>query len=62
MNIIPYSTAPLAARRQLIAAIVKSFTAFPRARSSAKHPSSEREPANATNLTPASILVYPIAR
>jgi hypothetical protein len=62
MSIIPHSTAPLPARRQLIAAIVTAFTAVPFARVRAQHRSSEREPSTSAKMAPASILVSPIAR
>lgn len=62
MNIVPYSTAPLTARQQLIAAIVKAFTAFPRARARGRQHSSGRKPSTSANLTPTSILVSPLNR
>ena len=62
MTIIPISTAPLPARRQLIAAIVAAFTAFPRSRSSAQRPAGTRVPTTSKSVVPASILVSPLAR
>lgn len=63
MNIISYSTAPPSARRQLIAAIVAAFTAFPRSRSSAaQRAAGTREPPTSNSMVPASILVSPLAR